>query len=75
MIARMRKKTRSREEKANKEGKVNIALGPHLETLREEAAKRELTRTELGRLLIVDGLRDLIAGRITYRKPGLEASN
>ena len=49
-----------------------MAIGPHFKTLQEQAEKCELTKTELARVLIVDGLRDLVAGKIAYRRPGLE---
>lgn len=57
-----------------KEGRVNVPLGGNFDKLSTQASRLGLTKTELARVLIVDGLRDLAAGRITYRKPGLEVA-
>jgi hypothetical protein len=51
--------------------RVNVPLGKHFQTLTEQAAKFERTKTSVARILILDGLRRLSTGEWTI-KEGVE---
>lgn len=67
MRIRMAAKTRK-----NLEGRVNIPLGPREKALEAQAAMAGISKTRLGRILILNGLEKLEAGSLRLREPGLE---
>lgn len=57
-----------------KDRRVNVPLGGAADLLFEQAQVAGTTRTNLARLLIIDGLHLLKAGKISVRMPGLEVN-
>jgi len=57
-----------------KEGRVNVAIGSSLALLAQHANKYAMTKTELARILILDGLDKLESGALKVRGPGLEGA-
>ncbi len=58
----------------NMEGRVNIPLGPREKALEAQAAMAGVSKTHLGRILILDGLEKIEAGTMKVRGPGLEGA-
>jgi phage terminase large subunit-like protein len=57
-----------------KEGRVNIPLGKAKSNLKALAAKHGTSESNLGRVLILDGLERLRSGEIKFRGPSIEGA-
>ena len=60
--------------KANREGRVNVALGKREKELESQATLAGVTKTSLARILIIDGLEKLASGTAIVRGPSLEVA-
>jgi hypothetical protein len=58
-----------------KEGRVNIPLGEAKKALRSRAKKEGTSESNLGRVLIIDGLRRLESGELKFKGPSVESDS
>ena len=58
--------------KKNLRGNLNIPLGDHIKVVQREAGRIGVSKTELGRLLIVHGTELLTAGRLVFSPSALK---
>lgn len=57
-----------------KEGRVNVPLGGNLKHLGAEATRAGTTKTNLARILILDGISRLQAGESRIKPPSIEVA-
>lgn len=56
----------------NKEGRINVPLGDRDKGLAKQAEKAGTTKTNLARILLLDGLGRLESGEFTVTSPGIK---
>jgi len=57
--------------KSNPKGNLNVPLGNNLPRVEKQAERIQVSKTELGRMLIVYGIQKMEAGALTFSPPAI----